>query len=405
MKIAILGFGSRGRTYANVLKNNIQGHELVSVCDTAIDKRISAEVDYQVDPKNIFSDANEFFEKGKIADCLIISTMDQDHYEQTMKALQLGYDILLEKPISPFETELLEMVEEAKKRNRKVAVCHVLRYAPFYVTIKEILTQGTIGNVVTMSQVENVGYWHQAHSFVRGNWRKKSISSPMILQKCCHDMDIMNWLIDKKCLKVSSFGSLSYFRSVNAPEGSADRCLDCKVKCIYNAVSFYENNEAWFDMISEGKTNVKEVLKTSPYGRCVYRCDNDVVDHQVTNLLYEDGVTAQHTMTAFSNDCHRNLKIHGTKGEIEGDMEQGKIYTTIFGGQKEEIDINKLHSNLTGHGGGDIRLLEDFLNWIENKPYSKSITTIDVSLQSHLMCFLAETSRLNDGETLFMDYS
>lgn len=399
MKCAILGFGNRGKLYADIMKESLKEVSLTAVCDIQESNRKLAHEKYGVDQKMIFSDCDVFFNAGKTADALIIATMDRQHYGQTVQALRLGYDILLEKPISPDEDDCRKIKHLANELGRKVAICHVLRYTPFYGEIKKILDDGDLGEVVTLSQTENVGYWHQAHSFVRGNWRNSNESSPMILQKCCHDMDIIRWLIGRKCKAVSSFGALSYFTAENAPVGSKEKCVDCTVDCLYNAVNFYKKNEGWFKMFSGGNNDVVDVLKTSPFGRCVFRCDNNVVDHQVTNLLFEHNVTAQLTMTAFSNQIHRNIKIHGTKGEIVGDMEENKIVKTIFGEEEQVIDVTKLSGNLSGHGGGDARLLIDFFHMLEGKE-SRALTNIDTSVESHLMCFCAEKSRLAGGKVI-----
>lgn len=199
-------------------------------------------------------------------------------------------------------------------------------------------------------------------------------------------------------MSVSSFGSLSYFTRKNAPAQSTDRCINCTVPCIYNAVDFYTNVEGWFDAISQGDSDVRRVLEKSPFGKCVYKTDNDVVDHQVCNMLFENGATAQLTMTAFSDRTHRNFKIHGTKGEISGNLEQNTVDVAIFGGESYTVDISKTHSDLFGHGGGgDKRLVGDFIGMIKNTD-SKGLTDVKTSLESHLMAFAAEKSRLNGGQ-------
>ncbi len=323
--------------------------------------------------------------------------MDKDHYKQAVKALELGYDILLEKPMSPNEQECREIIEAAEKYGRKIAVCHVLRYAPFYSVLKEIIDSGEIGEVVTVSQTESVGYWHQAHSFVRGNWRNSDETSPMILQKCCHDFDILRWLVNSPCKTVSSFGSLTHYKKENMPQEAASRCIDCTIKdCIYNAVDFYKTHPEWFEFISNGETDVEKGMTYLPAGRCVYQCDNNVVDHQVVNMQFENGATAQLTMTAFSEYMKREIHVHGTKGEIIGDMGREILDIYVFKNGYRRVDIKEMGVELTGHGGGDILLVKEFVDYI--KGGNKIRTSAKVSLESHLMAFAAEKSRLSNGK-------
>lgn len=396
MKFVVLGLGSRGGIYSDILMNKEENCEIVAVCDYKENKQREAIEKYGVKPENVFSNSEELFAKGKIADALILASMDKDHYQQALKALELGYDLLLEKPMSPNEQECREIIATAEKYGRKIAVCHVLRYAPFYSVLKGIIDSGEIGEVVTVSQTESVGYWHQAHSFVRGNWRNSDETSPMILQKCCHDFDILRWLVGSPCKKVSSFGSLTHFKKENMPDGAASRCIDCTIKdCIYNAVDFYKTHPEWFEFISNGETDVEKGMTYLPAGRCVYQCDNNVVDHQVVNMQFENGATAQLTMTAFSEYMKREIHVHGTKGEIIGDMGREILDIYVFKNGYRRVDIKEMGVELTGHGGGDILLVKEFVDYI--KGGDKIRTSAKVSLESHLMAFAAEKSRLSGG--------
>ena len=400
MKIAVLGLGQRGTLYADVIRAKHSDCQIVAVCDTEAYRLKKAKELYGVSEDMLFSDEKAFFDKGKLADALIIATMDRAHYRQTIRAMQLGYDVLLEKPMSPQEEECREMIAASKKYGRKIAICHVLRYTPYYSEIKKRIVQGDIGRIITISQTENVGYWHQAHSFVRGNFRNSQESSPMILQKCCHDLDIIRWLIDSPCLAVSSFGSLMHYTPENAPKGAAERCLDCNLDCIYNASQWYktEQGKAWFTGTRLGIEDVDEGLRVLPHGRCVFKCDNDVVDHQVVNMLFEGGATAQLTMTAFSQRNYRSIHIHGTAGEIIGDMESGYFDVITFGKGAQRVDITNLGLDLSGHGGGDVRLIHDFLCFVKGEGDVR--TSADISLESHLMAFMAEKSRKNGGQVV-----
>jgi predicted dehydrogenase len=355
----------------------------------------------------------------KLADVIIIATQDRDHYAHTIPAIRKGYHVLLEKPISPLLEECVEIREEAKKHNRIVVVCHVLRYTEFFRQIKRIIGSGKIGEVRGVNQIENVAYWHYAHSFVRGNWHNCEETSPMILAKCCHDLDIIQWLLGSKPVTVSSQGSLIHFIKENAPVGSAERCsLGCSIKetCPYNAERFYygkyndvpqemRKSDWILNVICEnnpGLQKLKDAMLTSNYGKCVYRCDNNVVDHQVVNIQFENNAYATLTMSAFNKDCYRQIRVFGTKGEIEADDKFNLIKVRIFGQDNEEIiDVGKIAEDLSGHGGGDMRMMNEFLTAVANGVSGEQLsTTIEQSVMSHVMAFAAEKSRLQGGEVL-----
>ena len=347
--------------------------------------------------ENRFASWQALLEKPRMADCAFVCTLDDDHTEPAIRAMELGYHLLLEKPMSNTEDECRLIADTARKTGRTLAVCHVLRYTPFYMTLKKLIDCGAVGQVEAINQIENVGYWHQAHSFVRGNWRTVRETSPMLLQKSCHDMDIILWLMGRDCKRVQSFGSLRHFTPEHAPQGAPARCLDgCPhaESCPYYAPRLYMDmtRTGWpvdvitTDLSEEGR---RKALEVGPYGRCVYHCDNDVVDRQVVNLEFEDGAVATFTMTAFSADFSRQLKIFGTKGQIFADMGTGEIVLHPFGGEKQVVPLEE--GNGSGHGGGDYGLMADFLNILRNGGESR--TSAAVSLQSHLICFAAERSR------------
>lgn len=410
MKVAVIGCGARGKdVYAMNQRKFPDQMEIVAAVDTDINKLKEMQDKFGLTPEQCYTDADEFFQKPCMADVAFICTLDQLHYEHAIKAMKKGYHLLLEKPISPDLKECVEIGEVAKKYNRHVVVCHVLRYTPFYKKVKECIESGVVGDIVSVQAVEMVSYWHQAHSFVRGNWRTKKETSPMILQKCCHDMDILLWLCDKKCKKVSSFGDLHLFKESNAPEGAPKRCMDgCphSETCPYNAPRYYltqlrGGNKEWpINVLNSYPTeeNITEELKKGPYGRCVYHCDNDVVDHQVVNLELEDGATIDFTMCAFTKDSYRKLRIMGTYGEIEGDMEANKIWVKPFVGDNTEIDVSKLSDDFSGHAGGDTQMIRELIELIlEGKTEGSAITTVEQSLQSHYVALAAEESRVHDG--------
>ena len=412
LTIAVAGCGSRGQdTYSKILMGMKDKAVIVAAADIDPEKlegmrRLTANPDLA-----LFASAEDMLEAPRLADVMLICTPDRCHYAQAKAALQKGYDLLLEKPISPTARECEEIRNLALSLNRKVAVCHVLRYTAFYQKIKQLLDEGTIGRPVSLQAIEQVCYWHQAHSFVRGNWRNQGLSSCMILQKCCHDMDILLWLTGRHCKSVSSFGSLSLFKEENAPEGSSDRCLTCSVAegCPYNAVKFYldeyrRTGDDWPQNVVAFEPTEEKILaalKDGPYGRCVYRCDNDVVDHQCVNLELEDGATVSFEMTAFTAHGGRTLRVGGTMGEMYCDMKANIIKVMRYGQEDEIIDVRTLTDDFSGHGGGDARLVKEFIDYVRgDAPMSTTMTSIDRSVESHLVALAAEESRLNGGRSI-----
>ncbi len=408
--VAIAGLGPRGfYTYAQYQKIHPERMKVAAIADIDEGKLKMAAEDLHVPPEMCFKSAEEMLSREKLADVLIVATQDQQHIGHALAGLERGYDLILEKPIATTPEDCIAIRDAARRLNRKVAVCYVLRYTTFYRTIKHIIQSGKIGDVVNIDAVENVGYWHQAHSFVRGNWSNCERSSPMILQKSCHDLDILNYLIGSPCDSISSFGSLSYFNAAHKPEGAADYCLDCPYcdSCVYSAKQIYlspetETKRPWVRCVvapTGGVDAVKEALKRGPYGRCVFACDNDVVDHQSVAIRYENGVTVSFTMSAFSAEVFRSIRVMGTRGEIEGEQRSNIIRCTPFGGETEVYDINKLATDLSGHGGGDNQLLTDFFDET-SEGHEEAISGIYSAIESHIMAFAAEYSRLHNGESV-----
>lgn len=416
VKVAIAGLGNRGReTYAKSAELHPDKMEIVAVADIDSEKvRLAAEK-FNVPKEACFSSAEEMLKQEKLADVMIIATQDRQHVAHAVEALEKGYHLLLEKPVSPELEECKRLAEVAKRCGRKVVVCHVLRYTPIYQKVKELLDSGVIGDVVSIMASENVGWFHQAHSFVRGNWSNSKETSPMILQKCCHDMDILLWLTGKTCKSVSSFGDLYLFRRERAPEGAAGRCVDgCKARagCPFDAEKIYmdheeygilHGNRGWpLDVLAlhPSRKSIEEALRSGPYGRCVYYCDNNVVDHQVVNLNMTDGSTFSLTMCGFTADISRYTKFMGTKGEIIADMAANTIQLTEFGREAKVIKIRK-SEDFSRHGGGDNRMVEDFLDMIiEGRVPDDRMTSVERSVESHYCALAAEESRLKDGAVI-----
>ena len=415
---AIAGFGDRGSTYASMQDLWPDKMKVVAVADIDPRKVEKAKKLYGIPAENCFASAEEMLAKEKLADVMVVSTMDRQHVDHAIPALKKGYHIMMEKPISPEIEKCREILAAAEKCPGKIIVCHVLRYTVFYNTLKDLLASKRIGDVVSVCAAENVAYWHQAHSFVRGNWRNSEETSPMILQKSCHDMDIFSWLLGTKCKAVSSMGGTRLFRAEKAPEGATGYCLGgCKAKehCPFDAEKIYITDPAtgcqhhpggWPATVvaPEGTPEtVYEALKEGQYGRCVYHCDNDVVDHQQTLLLMEDGVTVSFSMCAFTEKCYRTFKAMGTQGEIEADLLSNTIRVQRFGEDAEIIDVNTLASDLKGHGGGDSGIVADFLDMLLNdREATERTTTLANSMESHFMALAAEKSRKNGGKLIDM---
>ncbi|NEW04767.1 Gfo/Idh/MocA family oxidoreductase [Paenibacillus sp. SYP-B3998] len=400
-RIAIIGAGLRGDIYANYALKHPHEVQVVAVAEPNPSRRASFQKRHHIEDAHCHSDWRSLLDVPKLADAVVICTQDQMHLEPAMRALEKDYHVLLEKPMSTTAEACILLGEQADKWNKVFSICHVLRYTPFFSLLKSMLDRGKIGRLISIQHNENVGYWHQAHSFVRGNWRNTKESSPMILAKSCHDLDILLWLAGADCVNIASFGALTHFKAENAPAGAPLRCLDgCPVsdECPYYAPRQYLTaNTEWptaaicEDMSYEARY---KALQEGPYGRCVYHCDNDVVDHQVVNMEFANEVTAAFTMTGFTNDCSRTLKLMGTKGEIRASMEKNEIEITYFGsGMQELIRLGTAQGHV-GHGGGDDGLMRDFVKLIAQDTAHTGKTAASHAVQSHLMAFAAEQSRL-----------
>ncbi|CQR47177.1 Putative oxidoreductase YteT precursor [Paraliobacillus sp. PM-2] len=408
MTAVIIGAGDRGfRAYAPYALENPHELKIVAVAEPHVERRNKFRDAFELLEEDCFESWEEMYEQGQIADVAMICTLDNQHFQPTIKALELGYHVLLEKPMSPDPKECIEMERIAKKYNRQLSICHVLRYTDFWSTIRKVVQDGTIGDVASIQLNENVEIMHMSHSFVRGNWNNKKNSSPMILQKSCHDMDIINFVMGKECKRVSSYGSLMHFKEENAPIGAPKRCLDgCPVEleCPFHAGRYYlGEGKGWASKFTEDTSNdgIIKALHETDYGKCVYQSDNDVVDHQVVNMEFEDGATATFSMCGFTRDQTRVVQIMGTKGEIRGNMEENSI--SIFDFLTKQETVIKLSNPVGGHGGGDQGIVRTFLHEIKNQDKMEGVSSVSVSLKSHLMAFAAEESRLNKGQSIDLD--
>ena len=400
MKFVLIGAGQRGMVYARYAHQ--KGHEIAAVAESDPVRREIAAAEFDIPSERQFDSGAALLAEDRMGEAAIIATMDRDHYHEAIPAMEKGYHLLLEKPISPFPEETLAIEKAAERTGRHITVCHVLRYSPFFREIRKVIAEGKIGRVITIQHNENIGNWHIAHSFVRGNWRRSDLSSPLIMQKSCHDMDLLVWLTGSKCSSVASFGDLTYFRKENAPEGAAERCCDCTLKdeCRFSAYRSYlplaGNWPAAVLTDDQSEAGLREAIRTGPYGRCVYHCDNNVCDHQVTILKFENGVTATFNLSGFTNLMTRTMKIMGEDGEIRASEAENVIEVTRFAGnstEKSESEIIRPEQPTSGHNGGDSGIIDDFLSMMEGRD-SVSATEIHESVESHMMACAAEEARL-----------
>ncbi|MGE8205942.1 Gfo/Idh/MocA family protein [Heyndrickxia sp. NPDC080065] len=409
MTALLIGAGDRGaRAYAPYALAYPNELKIVGVAEPNNERRTKLQQAHNIPVEYCYGTWEEVLNLDqKIADIAIICTLDRNHFKPTMRALELGYHVLLEKPMSPDPLECIAMEQAAKKYNRQLTIGHVLRYTEFWSTIQKVIAKGEIGEVVSLQLNENVEVMHMSHSFVRGNWNNKEKSSPMILQKSCHDMDIISFVIGKQCKRISSYGSLMHFKEENAPAGAPQRCLDgcpAELECPYHAGRYYlGEGKGWAKKFTEDYTNegIIKALQETTYGKCVYRSDNNVVDHQVVNMEFEGGVTATFSMCGFTREQTRIVQIMGTKGEIRGNMEENSI--SIFDFLTKQETVIKFDNPVGGHGGGDNGIMRTLLREIQFGNNSDSVSSASASVRSHLMAFAAEESRLNEGQSIHID--
>ncbi|HNQ89848.1 MAG TPA: Gfo/Idh/MocA family oxidoreductase [Verrucomicrobiota bacterium] len=405
LRLACIGCGARAQTYTQLAARRPDEYEIVAGADPVPERvekirRTSANPGFRG-----FPSAEAILGAGKLADVMIVATQDNFHFEHCRGALERGYDVLLEKPIATTAAQVLEIERLARQAGRRVMVCFVLRFAAFYRKVKEILDSGALGELVSLQASEGVNPWHQAHSFVRGHWSVVGKSSPMILSKCCHDTDIVHWLAGRRCTRVASFGSLEFFRPARAPAGAPARCTEgCPVgdTCPYNALRYAGDLRfPWLPMVYDraqdaSAEEIVDWLRTSPWGRCVYRCDNDAVDRQVLALEFEGGLPATFAMTAFASGRH--IELCGTKGVLKG----GESYRQHFGthlvllpheGEPVRYTVQAEDGGYELHGGGDPGLVRALHGEMTQPAGGPLAAGLDSTVHSHLIAFAAEEAR------------
>jgi predicted dehydrogenase len=403
VSMIVIGAGQRGAGYARWARRNPDRASVVAVAEPSGTRRGRLAAEHGIAAGNAAADWRQLAERGRLADAVLICTQDRVHAEPAEAFAALGYHVLLEKPMAPDEAGCRRIVTAVEKAGVMLAVGHVMRYTPYTRAVKEIADSGQLGDIMSVQHLEPVGFWHQAHSYVRGNWRRADLAASMLLAKSCHDLDWLQYVLGRVPLRVSSFGSLAHFTAADRPEGAADRCAACPVEaaCPYSAPRFYgdlleRGEHGWpLSVVIDDFTPaaLDEALRNGPYGRCVYACDNDVVDHQAVTLEFPGAATATFTMTAFSKAARRSTRLFGTRAELAGDGRTIRVYD--FLSRAERLVTPEPADAAEGHGGGDAGLMDAFTAAVAtgNRELIKSGPR--ESLASHLTVFAAERARLN----------
>lgn len=415
VRIALIGAGSRGLgAYGSHVLRRPDLARIVAVADPRGERLAMAGHLHDISPTHLHPSWQAMLDAEPDFDAVIIATPDRAHLAPALATIERAGPIsmLLEKPICPTEEETERLAAAADAAGTDITVAHVLRYTAFFARIRELLDRAVIGQLLSIRHTEHIGYWHFAHSYVRGNWRRLDESSPMLLAKACHDLDILRWLAGAPCAQITSFGALAHFTAANAPEGSTSRCDEgCRVErsCPYSAQRIYLETlppaAAWpHDVVSADTSpaGLARALHEGPYGRCVYRCDNDVADHQVVALRFANGVDATLNVSAFTRETTRTVHLMGSHGEITGDFYANEITVSDF--RNADTRTSRLTLVTEGyHGGGDDGLMVDFLNRVRERQRGGRVetarTALAESLDSHRMAFAAERSRAS-GETV-----
>jgi len=403
--LAIVGAGQRGNVFAEIASQLPPWARVVAVAEPREEYRRDFARRWGVPAEKTFKDWRALAAQPRLSDAVIICTMDRDHVEPAVAFTAAGYHMLLEKPMATSLEDCRRIAQAQEKGRTITCVCHSMRYIDAFARLKETIRRGRIGRIVSIDQLEQVVWWHQAHSFVRGNWGNEGRAAPMLLAKSCHDIDYIAYLVEAACQRVQSFGSLFYFTKANAPAGSGERCTACAVEahCPYSAIKLYVNADrtSWPASVVAPDHSVEAhtaAISTGPYGRCVWKCDNDVVDHQVVAMEFKNGVTATFTMTAFTRNPGRKIRVHGTEGEIEF-TEQRMWVRTFTDKSEEEVVFGEEQGT---HGGGDARVLRSFLSAIRENDPRLVLTDVHESLRTHSIVFAAERSR-HEGRMVSME--
>jgi len=399
VEAVLLGAGGRGRgTFGDYALKNPDKLRFVAVAEPNDERRHAFARDHRIAAERTFKTWEHLLEKPQMAPALVNATMDRMHADSTLAALEAGYHVLLEKPLAVDADSCVRLVHRARQKKRILQLGLTLRYAPFYVKLKQLLDQGRIGQLVHIDHSEQVAYWHMAHSFVRGNWGKESNAACMILAKCCHDLELLAWMVAKPAVRVASFGMLTHFRSDHVGPEIPQRCTDgCPIepKCPYSAIRQYLGDDTDWPVsaisLDSSPQARRKALETGPYGRCVYRCDNDVVDHQTVAIEFAGEVTVGMTMQGHAHENTRTMRYSGTHGEIKGHADKHELIVHDFATDQQETINTEVADG--GHGGGDPRLCQAFVEAVRNEDPSMVLASAEDGLEGHLLCFAAEQAR------------
>lgn len=402
-KVVIIGAGARGnRVFADLISRHSTGFETAGVVELDSDRRRAFQERHGIPDERAFAGVEDFLAAPRFGDIVFICTPDPTHYSLCSAVSERGYDILLEKPIATSLSDCLAMLEVEVNSGNRIFVAHVLRYSPFFRTVRRIVEEGKLGRIRNIRLSENVGHWHFAHSYVRGSWRRKDLSAPVILTKSSHDLDILVWLVGDRVRNVTSTGALTYFTPANAPEGATARCTDCphQESCLYSATRFYLNErEEWpFNVIAPPPDSLelrRKAVEEGPYGNCVWANDNDVCDTQTVLMEFASGIHATFELQALTADNTRQLRILFDGAELVGDLHQGKLEIAHFTGRKDEMRVEPvpIPEVEDSHGGGDLQLLYSLHRHLAEGSEGEVMTSLESSLPSHAIAFIAEESR------------
>jgi len=404
VEAVLIGCGLRGRfTYGGWALRHPERLRVVALAEPDPVRRAATAAEHGLPPDRVFESWEPLLDLAPLSPVAIVATGDTEHVAPALAAAERGYHLLLEKPIAPTPADCLRVVEAAERHGRMLQIGHVLRYTPFYSRVRQILTSGTLGELVTIDMKEHVAYWHFTHSYVRGKFRNRAIAAPLVLAKTCHDLDLLAWFAGRPARRLASFGSCGHFRTADAPEEAPERCsASCPVQeaCPHDAEAFYlgpadelARSWPWSDVSPDSSREARRrALADGPYGRCVYRCDNDVVDHQVLALEFDGGLTATFTVHGLASEEKRTLRLTGTRGELRGVLHDGVIEVSrhgVLGIRREELPP----AHPIGHYGGDDGLLEHFTEVASRGASDELLASGRTALESHLIGFAAERGR------------
>ncbi len=392
VRAVVLGYGIRGRVYARYAKTHPADLEVVGLADPVA-----------AFPTDLNCPTWKSWEEALAADvdadAAIVSLPDRLHRDACLAALDRGLHVLLEKPIGCSWRECEEIRDAQRRARRLVLTGYVLRFAPFYGKLREIITSREIGDITSVHHLVAISYGKAAHAFCRGNWAREADGTPTLVQKCTHDFDLVEWWAKgKACRRLSSFGSLSHWRPENRPEGAADRCKDCppavRAACPFDAYRLYcDRKDLRYHFADESDEAMRRVVETSRYGRCVYACGNDNVDHQTVLMEYDGGLTVTIEMESYSKTRRRVTHIYGTRGEILAD--ESRVKVRPFVGETRVV----VPEQAGAHGGGDTGIMAEFVKLARSASPERYAKILEASLESHRLAFLAEESR-RTGRTM-----